>query len=157
MLANAKKIMTSPVISVKMETSLAEVVKLMAQHHISGVPVVNDDNVVVGIISETDIVDYSSKTHVVRLIGSSKWISPYTEVSDIAVFRKGFEILARAKAQDVMSTKVSTVKEDASTEEIARLMKRRNINRIPVVDSNGKLIGVITRSNVVRYLAEISN
>ena len=154
MQVTAVEIMTSPVITVTPETSIAVAIDLMASHNISGVPVVNEAEAVVGIVSEADIVKYASRTHVIPLISSSKWVSPYTQITDIASFRKGFEILKKSKVKDVMYSKVATVKENATGEEIARIMTRRRVNRVPVVDASGKILGIITRANLVKYLAE---
>ena len=154
MQVTAVEIMTSPVITVTPETSIAKVTNLMATNNISGLPVVNEADVVVGIISEADIVNYSSRMHVVRLISSSKWVSPYTQITDIASFRKGFEMLSKSKVKDIMFSKVVTVRESATGEEIARIMTRRKVNRVPVVDASGRILGIITRANLVKYLAE---
>ncbi|HHY36330.1 MAG TPA: CBS domain-containing protein [Firmicutes bacterium] len=150
----AREIMTTPVISVGPETKLAEVVRVMAEKNISGVPVVDGENVVVGIISETDIVAYAGKTEAVRLIGSSAWISPYEERTGGVMYRKGFELLANTPVERVMAKKVITVKEDTPGLEVARIMNRKKINRVPVVDAAGKLVGLITRADLVRALAE---
>ncbi|HHV08165.1 MAG TPA: CBS domain-containing protein [Firmicutes bacterium] len=154
MQVTAAEIMTSPVITVTPEMSIAKVTNLMATNNISGLPVVNEADVVVGIISEADIVNYSSRMHVVRLISSSKWVSPYTQITDIASFRKGFEMLSKSKVKDIMFSKVATVRESATGEEIARIMTRRKVNRVPVVDASGRILGIITRANLVKYLAE---
>lgn len=146
--------MTSPVVTVKPETPISEVLDLFAAHNISGVPVVDEGGTVTGIVCEADIVRFSSRLHVVPLIRSSKWISPYTEIADIASFRKGFDVLSKSKVRDVMRRKVIMVEGSASGEEIARIMARRQVNRIPVVDTEGKIVGIITRSNLIRYLAQ---
>ncbi|HHW92169.1 MAG TPA: CBS domain-containing protein [Firmicutes bacterium] len=150
----AKEIMTAPVITVRPETKLEEVVTLMAEKNISGVPVVDEDNVVVGIISETDIVAYAGKTQAVRLLSSSGWISPYEERTGGVMYRKGFELLANTPAERLMATRVITVTEDTPGLEVARIMNRKKINRVPVVDARGRLLGLITRADLVRALAE---
>ena len=150
----AKEIMTAPVITVRPETKLTEVVNIMAEQNISGVPVVDENNVVVGIISEADIVAYAGKTQAVRLFSSSGWLSPYEERTVGMMYRKGFELLANTPAERVMATRVITVTEDTPGLEVAQIMNRRKINRIPVVDAQGKLLGLITRADMVRALAE---
>lgn len=150
----AKDIMTSPVIHVKEEATLKDVVAIFAQHKIGGVPVVDEENRVVGILTEGDIINFSSKTHVIPLICSSGWISPHTDPTSIARFNKGFDLLSHTKVKKVMSRKVYTIKEDAPGYEIAALMKRRRIDRVPVVDENGQLRGIATRTNLVNFLAE---
>ena len=149
----AAEIMTSPVLSIKPEDTLSEAIRIMAEKNISGLPVVDDRQHVVGIISEKDIINYSAKLQVVPLIGSSGWLSPYTDMSSIAPLKKGHEMLSTTKVQSVMTKNVFTVKDTASGDEAVKFMSRKDVNRVPVVTSNGVLVGIITRSNLVSYLA----
>lgn len=150
----AREIMTAPAISVRPETKLEEVVNVMAEHNISGVPVIDAEGLVVGIISETDIVKYAGKTQVVRFLSPSGWICPYDERTAGMMYRKGFELLASTAVEAVMTRKVITAGEDSTGLEIARIMSRRRINRIPVVDGDGRLLGLITRADLVRSFAK---
>lgn len=150
----AREIMTAPAISVGPETKLEEVVNLMAEHNISGVPVIDGEGKVVGIISETDIVNYAGKTQVIRFLSPSGWICPYGERTDGMMYRRGFELLGRTAAETIMARKVITVGEDTTGLEIARIMNRRKINRVPVIDGEGRLRGLITRADLVRSFAE---
>ncbi len=149
----AAEIMTSPVLSIKPEDTLSEAIRIMAEKNISGLPVVDDRQHVVGIISEKDIINYSAKLQVVPLIGSSGWLSPYTDMSSIAPLKKGYEILSTTKVHSVMTKNVFTVKDTASGDEAVKFMSRKDVNRVPVVTSTGVLVGIITRSNLVNYLA----
>ncbi|MCC5910668.1 MAG: CBS domain-containing protein [Clostridiaceae bacterium] len=150
---NASDIMTTPVISINPSNTLKEAVQILAEKKISGLPVVDFENKMIGMISEKDIVEYTNKLHVIRLINSSVWISPYDDVSFITSYKKGFELLSKTKVEEVMSKKVVSVKENASGEEIAKLMKKKNVNRIPVTNDDGVLIGIISRADLINYLA----
>ena len=151
---DASHIMTKDVISVKLDTTLAEVVKILAEKKISGLPVGDNENKLVGVLTETDIVEHANSLHVIPLIASSSWISPHTEITKIAIYKRGFELLSKTKVERVMSKKMLIAKASTSGFEIANLMKKRRINHIPVVDENGKLIGIVARSDIVNYLAE---
>ncbi len=153
MLSKAKEIMSSPAISVTLDDTLEDVIKLFAKHKISGVPVINSDEELVGIITERDLVHFSSNTHIIPLLSTSGWISPHTEVDRIATSRKGSQLLSRTKVKSEMSRKVYTVTEDTPGEEIARIMKKRNVDRVPVVDSENHLKGIVTRTDIVVQLA----
>ncbi len=150
----ASQIMTKDVISVQLDTTLEEVVKILAEKKISGLPVVDNENKLVGVITETDIVEHANSLHVIPLIASSSWISPHTEISQIATYKRGFELLSNTKVEGVMSKKVFTAKANTSGLEIATLMKKKRVNHIPIVDDEGKLIGIVARSDIVNYLAE---
>jgi len=151
----AKDIMSSPAVSINEEKTLQEAIKLLADHVISGLPVINEKENVTGIISDTDIIRYSQKIDVVPTTNLSGWISPYTDVSELTTLRSGRERLHQTKVKEVMTKKVFSVSEETSANEIARLMNRRKINRVPVVDNAGKLLGIITRADMVQYMAKM--
>jgi CBS domain-containing protein len=151
----AKEIMTKPALSARGTDTVKAVLELLAEKRISGVPVVDEDEKVIGVISDTDIIRYAHQISVVPLSNLSGWISPYAEVSDLASMRKGFELLHRTDVSQVMTKKVYTAHEDAPANEVAELMNRRKINRVPVVDSDDKLKGIITRSDMVQCMAKL--
>lgn len=151
----AKDIMTKPVISVSEDQNLKEVLELLAKHSFSGVPVVDQDNKVIGIISDTDIIRYSQQVSVIPLSNLSGWISPYAEISDLASLQKGFNLLHKTSVGKVMTKKVYTIEENAAANEVAKLMNRRKINRIPIVDNSGKLVGIVTRADMVLCMANL--
>lgn len=155
MTGNASDVMTSSVISVTEDQTLKEVIELLARHKFSGLPVVDKGNKVIGIISETDIVRYSHKVSVIPFADLSGWISPYTDVADMASLRKGVDLLTKTKVSQVMTRKVFTVTADTDSHDVAVMMSRRNINRVPVVDGDGKLLGIVTRADIVSNLAGI--
>ena len=154
MLDAALNVMKADVITVSPEATLEEVIKVLANNRISGLPVVDSEKKVVGVITEKDIVDYAGSLHVVPRIKTSSWISPHIDVSDIATVKKGYEMLASVKVKKVMSDRPVTVGKGTNITEVARLMKKKNVNRVPVVDGEGKLVGIIARADLVNYLAE---
>jgi len=151
----AKDIMSEPAISTTEDKSLQEVLEMMAENNFSGIPVVDTDNKVIGIISNTDIIRYSQQTSVIPLSNLSGWISPYADISDLASVRKGFEMLRKTKVGQIMTKKVFTVSADTDATEIAKLMNQRKINRIPIVDNGGKLVGIVTRGDMVQCMAKL--
>lgn len=151
----AKEIMSAPAISVNENQTLQEVLELLAKHRFSGAPVVDAENRVIGVISDTDIIRYSHQINVIPLSNLSGWISPYADISDLASIRKGYELLTKTKTSQIMTKKVYTVNEDAEANEVAQLMNRRKINRVPVINSEGKLVGIITRADMVQCMAKL--
>ncbi len=150
----AKDIMSAPAVSVDGEETLREAIETLAEKKISGLPVVDDQNNVIGIISDTDIIRYSQKLNVVPHATLSGWVSPYTDIEDLASMRKGYELLGTTRIKNIMTKKVHTTHEDTDAGEVARLMSKRNINRVPVVDSEGKLVGIVTRADMVQCMAK---
>lgn len=150
----ARDIMTAPAILIRQNENVKTALDLLARHNISGLPVVDEQEKVVGIISGSDILHYSQQKKVIPKASSSFWVSPYAETDDIASVRNGFELLHRTIVEKVMTKKVYTVSEDTPTSEVAKLMINRAINRVPVVSQDGKLRGIISRADLVKYLAE---
>jgi len=152
---NALDIMTTSVVSVRADNTLEDVVQILAKKRISGLPVVDEENKVIGMISEKDIIDYASELHAIRTINSSAWVSPHFDVSFISSYKKGFERLSKTNVEKVMTTKLVIAEENTSIEEIAKLMTKKKVNRIPITDNTGALIGIITRTDLINYYASL--
>ncbi|HSE78699.1 MAG TPA: CBS domain-containing protein [Alphaproteobacteria bacterium] len=143
----ARDIMTRDVLVVRPDTSVAEIAKLLVSHHISAVPVVGDGNALVGIVSEGDLMRRPET-------GSGKRRSWWLELlADTDTLAQEYAKSHARKARDVMSKHVVAVSEDTSVGEIADLLERHGIKRVPVV-TNGKLVGLVSRADIVRAFAE---
>jgi CBS-domain-containing membrane protein len=137
----AKDIMAKDVISVRREALLHEVAEIMGSRGISGVPVVDADSRVVGVISETDFL---------TRMGAS---GPKNFMSVMATCLKAkgcitLPIQAQT-AEDIMSSPAITVTEQATYTEITRLFLEKGINRAPVVDQQGHLVGIVSRADIL--------
>ena len=153
----ATNIMNHVVVWIGHDATLREAVDILAENIISGLPVVDEAKKVIGIITERDILEYFDNHNVTPLISSSNWASQHNDVSQIASFRKGFELMDRTKVEEVMTQNVVKADTNTSCSEILSLMKKKNINRLPVVDGEGKLSGIVTRTDILNYLAEQYN
>lgn len=136
----AKDIMTKNVITVKENTPVEEVMHLLLDNKISGVPVVDKEDNLVGIVSEADLI-YKEK--------SLLPISSYHENQKkfMLAYRKS---LAKT-AGEIMTKCVITVTEDQTVEEIATVMLERWIKRVPVVRDK-KVVGIISRADIMKTL-----
>jgi CBS domain-containing protein len=142
----ALDVMVRNVITVKADDQVAEAVKLLAEHDISALPVVDDGNNVVGIISEADLLRRQE-------IGTEKhrpwWMEAVTPASTLAgAFAKSHG----GRVAEVMSTDVVSAAEDTPLGEIATMLERHRIKRVPVL-RGGKLVGIVSRSNLIQALA----
>ena len=137
----AGDIMTTEVISVKRETPLREVAKLMADQGVSGVPVIEDDKTVAGVISEKDFLSHMGAKNAKTFMG----------VVSKCLKGKGCVALSiRAKnAEDIMTAPSISVNEDTTLLEITNIFTEKKINRVPVVDLNNHLIGIVSREDIV--------
>ena len=151
----ARDIMTAEVITVTEQDTLQDVIELLSVHRFGGLPVVEEDGKLIGIISVTDIVHYSEKVDVVPLINLSGWVSPHADTNSLFYLRKGEDALDFTTVGEIMRRKLFTAKADEPLQKVARLMKRRRINRVPIVDDDYKLIGIVTRSDIVRGISQL--
>ena len=138
----AAAIMTGDVVVVSEETPLAEVAAVMGERGISGVPVVDLSGRVTGIISEKDFL-----TH----MGAAGPKNFMTVVAS-CLSSKGCVALPIKKhlAKDIMTAPPITLTGAATIAEIATLFNSRNINRVPVVNPDGTVIGIVTRENLLQ-------
>ncbi|MDQ7793330.1 MAG: CBS domain-containing protein [bacterium] len=150
----ARDVMKSPVITVRQGATLAEVARLLDENKISGMPVVNPQGELVGIVSEHDLITRSQRLQVKMLREPFGWLSPHTTLEEIAQFTRGLCEVGDTRVEEVMTKKVVTVSEDDSLEEVARLVGRRKINRVPVL-RQGKLVGIISRGDLVWAMANL--
>lgn len=137
-----EEIMTAEVASVFRKTPIQEVAELMARRRVSGVPVLDDENSVVGVISERDFL---------RTMGGEQAGTFMDVVADC--LRGGSCLAAPMRvqcAEDIMSAPALTVTPDTPLTEVAHIMANRKINRVPVVDAAGRLIGIASRADLVR-------
>ena len=148
------ELMSKQVLSVSKGSNLEEVINFLSRHNISGVPVVDEENKMVGIISEKDIINFSREKDVLPFTRQSGWIAGDMSVTDMMSLEKSSEILGNTRVEEVMTRDVVTVHRDSQISELAAIMKQKNINRIPVIDDTGQLVGIITRADLVNYLAD---
>jgi CBS domain-containing protein len=145
---NAADIMTSNVITVTTETSVQELVKILTDNNISGVPVVDDAGILLGVVTENDLIDQTKKLHIPTVITLLDSIF-YLENPDR--MEKEIKKMAGTTVRDIYSSKPVTVNEETPLDEIATLMAEKNIHTLPVV-RNKILTGVIGKKDIIKTL-----
>lgn len=135
-------VMTKDVITVKKNAGLHETARLLAENKISGMPVIDEENHVIGIVTEADILymagmkrDHTFKDILLHIIGE-----PVPK-------RKNGKTVA-----DVMTSPAITTKPEADIREVAKILDEKRIKRLPVVDEENRLIGIISRANIIRFM-----
>jgi CBS-domain-containing membrane protein len=139
-----EELMTRDVLAVRPEMSLKDVASMLAEHQISGVPVVNEQGTVPGVVSEADILvkERGPDAQHGGLVG---WL--------LGGGAADTDRLAARTAAEAMSSPATTIGPTRDVSEAARLMLERGIKRLPVVDAVGTLLGIVTRSDLVRGFA----
>ncbi len=154
----AEDIMTSPTITIGKDKNVKEALNLLADNSISGVPVTDENGKLIGIISGADIMRYSQQKKMIPFSNTSLWVAPLgTADEDLQMIRSGYENLYRTLVEQIMTKKVYSASKDTPISELAQLMNKHNINRIPIVDSDKKVIGIVTRNDLVKYMAGSEN
>lgn len=143
----ARHVMVSPVITVGEHSTVRDVAKVMITHHISAVPVVDHAGKLVGIVSEADLM-HRKETGTER--PSSWWLSMIS--GDRALAAEYVQSHA-TKIADVMTRDVQTAQPDTPLCEVADLLEDKHIKRVPIVNTVGDLVGIVSRSNVIQAIA----
>ena len=142
----AKDVMTSPVVAVRSDSTVGEVADLLMSQRISAVPVIDGERLV-GIVSEGDLIRRVE-------IGTTPrprawWLRLFTENAKLA---SEYIRSHSVHVADVMTTNVATVTETTPISEIADMLERKRIKRVPVL-RGGRVVGIVSRANLVRALA----
>jgi len=144
--------MTKKVIAVKNNETIKHLFQLMDEHGILGVPVVDDKRHVVGMVTESDLIEHFTTLKTPR---SVNLLGGIVYLDDVKDFNEQLKDHCAEYVKDIMVTPVITVKESAKLLEVINLMSDKQITRIPVVNGKKQLTGIITRTDVVHQLAKI--
>ena len=123
-----------------------ELARILSENNISGVPVIDEGNHVIGVVTERDILYVAG-------------MREHHTFKDILRHILG-EPLPRRKngdrdiVEEIMTSPAITTKPDADIKEVATILDKRRIKRLPVVDNNNKLIGIISRADIVRFMGK---
>ncbi|MEU5097156.1 CBS domain-containing protein [Streptomyces sp. NPDC020996] len=138
------EVMTREVVEAHRETSFKDVARLLAEHRISGLPVVDHDDKVLGVVSETDLI----RRQAVGPAGGQVRRLRMLPVPRRA--RRAAAVARATTAGEMMSSPAVTVHPEQAVEAAARIMERHGVDRLPVVDEEDRLIGIATRRDLLR-------
>jgi len=120
-----RSVMTTDVITIRRDATVTEAMELLRKHNVTGLPVVNDDGTIAGIISEKDVLEFLH------------------DIDDIP-----------SKVEDFMTRDVVTFGQEANLIDICELLLRKHFRRVPIVDNEGKLVGIVTRKDIIQYIVD---
>jgi CBS domain-containing protein len=147
---NAHDIMTTAIVTVRPDTPILQIARLLQANGISAVPVIDEGGSPVGMVSEGDLIGRDDRDREAR---RDWWLTLLAEGEALSG-----EFLANLHgphrtARDVMAAPVITVSEDTDVGEIARLLRDYRIKRVPVIH-DGRIVGIVSRADLVRVLAD---
>ncbi|MEI6045910.1 MAG: CBS domain-containing protein [Chloroflexota bacterium] len=143
-----RDVMTREVVFVRPETSVGDVARLLVKYNISGVPVVENDKVI-GIVTEEDLIMRDAivdTPHVFSLFDSVFYLGSKKH------FEEEMQKILATEASGLMSGRVVLISEEASVQELATLMMKKEVNPIPVVGPDGQLSGIVSRSDLIKLM-----
>jgi CBS domain-containing protein len=144
----AGDVMTREVLTVKRETTIRDLAELFARHRISSAPVVDDSGAMIGIVTETDLVEQDKSLHIPTVISLFDWVI-YLE-SD-KKFEKELKKMTGQTVGDIYTKDVVQVSPSTPVSDVANLISSRKVNSIPVVDGN-RLVGMVARIDLIRTM-----
>ncbi len=144
-----RDIMSKYVLTCDKDTTVHQLIRLFVKHRISAIPVVEEDNRLVGIVSEGDLLYKKVRPHVpryVNLLGASLYYSGYGQYEE--TFRK----LLATRAEEIMTSDVAYIAPDVEAEVVADMMVEEHLKNVPVVKDN-RLVGMVARSDILALIA----
>jgi CBS domain-containing protein len=144
----AQDIMTKDVITVSCDTPVAELARILASNRIGGAPVLDDDGSLLGIVTESDLIDQKKKIHiptVVTILDSVFFLENPDKME------KEIMKIAGATVGDIYTPDPVTVDEQTPLDELATIMSEKNIHTLPVMRDN-QLVGVIGKQDIIKTL-----
>ncbi len=143
----AKDIMTKDVITVKQTATVEDLARLLMEHKISGVPVVDDADKIVGIVTENDLIRKNKRFHIptiIRLFDAYILLGADKAEDEI-------KKMAATSVGDIYTEKVVSITEETSLEDIATIMAEQHIHLLPVLDGD-RVVGIVGKADVVRSM-----
>lgn len=144
--------MTKNVIFCSPFDSIKEAARLMYLNGLSGLPVVDELDRVVGIVTEQDLVKMEEPVHIPKMLGILGSFLYLDNPANGDEIEKQLEVLTAAKIQQIMTAPVTTAKPDDSVETLAEIFLHKKANPVPVV-ADGKLVGIVSRADIVKLIA----
>jgi CBS domain-containing protein len=146
-------IMTRNVITARPDDSVATVAALLSTHEISAVPVCDQDGKLLGIVSEGDLMQPFGQENALR---RSWWLGMLAEGTELAPEFLDYVRLDHRRVDALMNAEVITASEQASAAEVADLLIKHRIKRVPVM-RDGRMVGIVSRADLIRAMSGSSD
>lgn len=146
---SAKDIMSGEVATVGLDTPISEVARIFHERGVSGAPVVDDEGRLIGIITESDLIDQNKKLHIPTVVAI---FDAVIYLDSLKQFEKELQKMLGSKVKDVYTKNVTSVNSDTLINEIASIMAERHFHTLPVVDGE-KIVGIVGKDDIVKTMA----
>jgi CBS domain-containing protein len=146
----AREIMTTEIVTVKKETTIRELAELFTSRRIGSIPVVDDNGNLIGIVSESDLIEQDRNFHIPTVISLFDWII-YLESEK--KFEKELRKMTGQTVADIYTKDVETISPDTPVSDIADIMSTKKIHSLPVVEGK-KMVGIVSRIDLIRTMTK---
>ena len=144
----ANEVMTKDVVTVRRETSVRDLALIFTERRISSVPVVDDNGDLIGIVSESDLIEQDKNLHIPTVVSIFDWVI-YLE-SDKR-FEKELQKMTAQTVGEIYSEEVFSVTPDTPVSEVADIMSSRRVHAVPVVEGR-RVVGVVSRIDLIKTM-----
>ena len=145
----AKDIMTREVITVRQDTPIKDLAEILWKNRISGVPVLDENNRVVSVVTESYLIDQTKKVHIPTMISL---LDSVIFLESSKKTEKEIRKMSGNTVGDICASELVTVTEETGLDEIATIMSEKSLHTLPVMQDD-KLVGVIGKSDIIRSIA----
>ena len=145
----AKDIMTVDVVTAKPETTVEELARLLIEHKISGVPVVDGDDQLVGVVTENDLIKKNARLHIPTII---RLFDAYFLLNSDKVEDEIKKMVA-GTVDEICNKDIVSLTEETTLEEIATIMSEKKIHLLPVL-RDGLVVGIVGKADIVKSMTK---
>lgn len=145
-----KDVMTKEVITASKNTSVGELSRILLKNNITGVPVVDEDGVLQGMVTDADII--TEDIEPIFPLFFDPLIVSYAFMENFEKYKKDIKDYLNIKVEEIMTRRVKTVKKDTTVSDTVKILVKDRINRIPVIDENNKVIGIVARADILKSM-----
>lgn len=142
-----KEIMTKEIVSVKPEDNAKEALDLLLKMEISGLPVINAQGKLAGMFTEKDVLSHTLPSYIEK-------VGRFVYEENPKSIKNKFQDLSNLSVSQLMRCEVITIDEETSLCEVARIMLTQKIRRIPVLDKEKRVVGIVAREDIVKSYAK---
>jgi CBS domain-containing protein len=146
-----RDVMTADVATLRPEQAVPEAADVLAAMNIGAMPVVDDDGRLLGLLRDDDLIVSEARVHVPTFFNFLGLGVPFP--GEMHHLEKELKKIAGATVADVMDADPSTISPDASISDLATLMHDNSVTHVPVIDADRKVVGIVARGDVVRFIA----
>jgi CBS domain-containing protein len=146
-----RDVMSTPVVTLRPDDKVEHAADVLADKNVGSLPVVDADGKLLGVLRDDDLIASEARVHVPTFINFLGLGMPFP--GEMKHLEHELKKIAGATLRDVMQVDVPTVAPDATLEDVATIMHDRGVNSVPVLDADGKVVGIVARADIVRFIA----